>query len=132
MAKNRAVAASFRDPAGFVFEEDGLVKRAVTRHGQRDFDLLESSGLYEALTRKEWLIPHEAQASHDPEFTDVLVPEQLPFISYPYEWCFSQLKDAAILTLEIQLLALEHHRNCTTDAAPPGGTRGGTLQWFNL
>ena len=27
------------------------------------------------------------------------------FISYPYEWSFSQLKDAALLTLEAQAAA---------------------------
>ena len=33
--------------------------------------------------------------------------EKIPFISYPYEWCFSQLKDAAMLTLDLHLAALE-------------------------
>ncbi len=33
-------------------------------------------------------------------------PELIPFISYPYEWCFSQLKNAALTTLEIQKTAL--------------------------
>lgn len=36
----------------------------------------------------------------------VIRPELVPFISYPYEWCFSQLKEAALLTLEIQRRAL--------------------------
>ena len=31
----------------------------------------------------------------------------MPFISYPYEWCFTQLKDAALATLRIQRLALK-------------------------
>lgn len=38
----------------------------------------------------------------------VLKPERIPFISYPYEWSFSQLKDAALATLEIEKIALEH------------------------
>jgi ribosomal protein L11 methylase PrmA len=38
----------------------------------------------------------------------VIQPEQIPFISYPYEWSFSQLKDAALATLEIQKRALEY------------------------
>jgi ribosomal protein L11 methylase PrmA len=38
----------------------------------------------------------------------VLEPEMVHFISYPYEWCFSQLKDAALTTLEIQMAALRH------------------------
>ena len=36
----------------------------------------------------------------------MLKPENVPFISYPYEWCFSQLKAAALLTLELQRRAL--------------------------
>ena len=38
----------------------------------------------------------------------VMEVEQIPFISYPYEWCFSQLKQAALLTLDLHLLALQH------------------------
>ena len=33
-------------------------------------------------------------------------PRELPLISYPYEWCFSQLREAALLTLELQRRAL--------------------------
>jgi hypothetical protein len=33
---------------------------------------------------------------------------QVPFISYPYEWTFYQLRDAALLTLQVQQLALKH------------------------
>ncbi len=38
----------------------------------------------------------------------VIEPELVPFISYPYEWSFSELKDAALLTLRIEEEALEH------------------------
>lgn len=38
----------------------------------------------------------------------VVEPEQIPFISYPYEWCFSQLKDAALLILAVEKNALEY------------------------
>lgn len=37
----------------------------------------------------------------------VLRPELIEFVSYPYEWSFSQLKDAAILTLDAQVLAAQ-------------------------
>ncbi len=37
----------------------------------------------------------------------MILPEQLSFVSYPYEWCFSQLKDAALATIKIQKRALE-------------------------
>ena len=35
-------------------------------------------------------------------------PEIIPFISYAYEWSFSQLQDAALATLAIEKKALEH------------------------
>ena len=34
--------------------------------------------------------------------------ERIPFVSYPYEWTFSMLKDAALLQLDLLLAALEH------------------------
>ena len=39
---------------------------------------------------------------------EIIRPEPVPFISYPYEWCFGQLKDAALATLAIQKTALDH------------------------
>ena len=37
----------------------------------------------------------------------IIKPEPIPFISYPYEWCFSQLQDAALTTIRILKRALE-------------------------
>jgi hypothetical protein len=37
----------------------------------------------------------------------LIQPEIVPFISHPFEWSFSQLKDAALLTLEIHKRALQ-------------------------
>ena len=37
----------------------------------------------------------------------VVRPREVEFISYPYEWAFGQLKDAALLTLDIQAEALK-------------------------
>ena len=55
------------------------------------------------------LVSHEA-ASADLAVTEnvykVIRPERIPFISYAYEWCFSELKDAALATLEVQKRAL--------------------------
>ena len=45
-------------------------------------------------------------AAFDPESAHAVIrPDAIPFISYPYEWCFGQLKAAALRTLEIQQLA---------------------------
>ena len=47
----------------------------------------------------------------------MLPPDRVGFISYPYEWSFGQLQDAAMLTLEIQQRALARGLRCAT-AAP--------------
>jgi len=104
------LAASFRDPSGFLFKHQGTLYRQVNKSYQADYDLLRDSGLYDLLTEKGLLIPHR-EVSLDLARTDdavrILEPELVPFISYPYEWCFSQLKDAALATLRIQRLALK-------------------------
>jgi ribosomal protein L11 methylase PrmA len=101
--------ASFRDPAGFVFERDGGLYRQVNRARAADYDRLIESGLYRDLVDDGLLIAHEevgVEPLRPAEAHRVLRPERIPFVSYPYEWCFSQLKDAALLTLELQRRAL--------------------------
>ena len=68
------------------------------------------SGLYDELVADHLLIPHvevDLRLPDAPVAAAVLRPEQIPFISYPYEWCFGQLKAAALLTLELQRRALK-------------------------
>ncbi|MPZ89236.1 MAG: SAM-dependent methyltransferase [Nitriliruptorales bacterium] len=105
------VAGSFRDPSGFVFTRDGVIHRQVNMIYREEYDLLRSCGLYDALVERGLLIPHaevDVAAAPAPGAYKVLRPEPLDFVAYPYEWCFSQLKDAALTTLDIQDLALEH------------------------
>lgn len=103
--------ASFKDPAGFIFLKDGVYYRQVNNSAAADYDLLMNSGLYEKLVKQKKLIPH-AEVSAPVSDTSVhyktILPEQLSFTSYAYEWCFEQLKDAALTTLQIQKTALEH------------------------
>jgi hypothetical protein len=106
-----AGAASFRDPDGFVFSRDGRIYRHVNVSYQENFDHLISSGLYDSLVGDGLLIPHEEAGgilAQRPSAYKILKPEMVPFVSYPYEWCFSELKDAALLTLAVQRKALEH------------------------
>jgi ribosomal protein L11 methylase PrmA len=104
------VPGSFRDPSGFLFWRDGVLYRQVNRCYSRTYDRLNESGLCEELSRSGQLIEHE-EAGSAAGMTDdaykVLKPRLIPFISYPYEWCFSHLKDAALLTLDIQKKALD-------------------------
>lgn len=104
-----ALASSFRDPSGFVYEREGVLYRQVNEVYRSDYNLLISSGLYRELVDRGLMVEHEEVG---PEFASstgaavVLRPERIPNISYPYEWCFGQLKDAALATLEIQRQAL--------------------------
>jgi hypothetical protein len=110
MKTGEILASSFRDPAGFVFTGLDGVYRQVNHHGRQDYDLLMQSGLYDRLVEKAYLIPHQEIALDSPApglCYKILRPEQVPFISYPYEWSFSQLQDAAALTLRIQKHALK-------------------------
>ena len=102
------LASSFRDPSGFLYRSaEGQLLRFVDASYASEFDHLHSSGLYDALTQAGQLVPHKT-LDIDPKAHTTLAPEELPFISYPYEWCFDQLKDAALLTLDIQTKAIEH------------------------
>ncbi len=108
--KESRVFSSFRDPSGFLFFRDGQLFRQVNKVYQEDFELLINSGLYENLVKKQLLVSHAEVdiPSFEPEKAyKIIQPETVPFISYPYEWCFSQLKDAALTTLKIQKTALE-------------------------
>ncbi len=66
------------------------------------------SGLYADLVGRGLLVEHELVEMQAPGAFAVLKPRQVPFISYPYEWCFSQLKDAAVLTLRVARRALRY------------------------
>ena len=113
-----ALSASFRDPSGFLFRRDGVLYRQVNRAYAQEYTRLMDSGLYARLVKSGQLIAHtESDPSKgsgqifepaDKELAfKVLRPEPIPFISYPYEWSFGQLKDAALLTLSIQKRALK-------------------------
>lgn len=111
MEKPANVPGSFRDPSGFLFTFEGTLYRQINKSYQEDFDLLMKSGLYRRLVKDGLMVPFkEAPASlaQTPDCYKVIRPELVPFLSYPYEWGFSQLKDAALLTLKIQKIALEY------------------------
>lgn len=111
MTNSEREGASFRDPSGFLFRSAGVLLRQINKCYHEDYEYLVNSGLYQKLVNSNLLIPHEesSQAPFDPSISyKVIKPESLTFVSYPYEWSFSQLKDAALTTLKIQKLAFEY------------------------
>lgn len=105
------IGASFRDPSGFVFKREGVLFRQVNFSYKEDYGLLMGSGLYRELTDTGLLIPHkerEGGLAYSQDACKILEPEPVEFISYPYEWCFSQIRDAALALLKIQAIALNY------------------------
>jgi hypothetical protein len=102
------IPCSYRDPAGFVFHDGASYKRIVTSRGDADYSYFINCGLYEELAGAGLVVRHQEEplAGGGGRWARLLVPEQIPYLSYPYEWSFEQLRDAALVTLEIQARAL--------------------------
>lgn len=101
-----SVPSSYKDPSGFMFCQEGINYRQINYSYRDNYDLLMGSGLYASLVSEGLLVSHK-EITVMLDAYKVIKPIQIPFISYPYEWCFSQLKNAALLTLSIQKKALE-------------------------
>lgn len=109
MKEPRPVRGSFRDPSGSLYYIDDVLYRQVNAQYRQDYDHLVKSGLLAELFEAGLLIEHEEvdlSLSATDEAYRVLRPVVVPFISYPYEWSFGQLKAAALLTLTIMRRAL--------------------------
>ena len=107
---NQHDPASFRDPAGYIFSVNGKYYRQINPCYSQDYEKLMSAGLYQKLTEKKLLISHtEIKEVINPLVNGykTILPEQLPFISYPYEWSFDELKDAAITTLRVLKISVK-------------------------
>ena len=107
--------SSFRDPSGFLFWQDGSILRWVEPGYGPTYRRARESGLYARAVEAGLLLPFEegdGAAVRPPgvahEGAAVLRPRQLTLLTYPYEWSFRQLQDAAVATLDLHLLALGH------------------------
>ena len=104
--EQRREFSSFRDPSGYVFVEDKALYRCINSSYFPQYRAF-MNGLYDELIKFNAIIPHqELQAT---ESQILIQPEEIPYISYPYDWSFGELKDAAILTLKIHRRAMRHN-----------------------
>jgi hypothetical protein len=120
MSTHSRLPASFRDPSGFVFLHDDALYRQINAVYKDNYDRLVSSGLYQRLVNAGLLIPHvevSLELARSDDAYKVIQPQVVPFISYPYEWSFSQLKSAALATLEVQKIALEFNMSLKDGSA---------------
>lgn len=98
------LSSSFRDPSGYVFKDNQTIKRVVLPIYFDQYKALQDSGFYKKVIQHGLLIPH-VESKNNNNFIE-LVPKKIPFINYPYEWSFNQLKDAALHTLKLQRYAI--------------------------
>lgn len=101
----RADPGSFRDPASHIVFEGDRVLRLLDDRGLRGWQALSNSDFYARATADGRLIESQA-IDHRGEAAGALEHPLIPFISYPYEWTFSMLKDAALLQLDLLAEAL--------------------------
>ena len=104
--------ASFRDPAARVLRHDGQILRYLTSAALHDFETLSSTRFYREFTESGRLVATErASGAQNLPLSDpwvaVLRHQTIPIVSYPYEWCFSMLQDAALLQLDLLVAALD-------------------------
>lgn len=102
-------SGSFRDPDGYVFWHGERLFRALYQSGAEAYRKFRRSQVakwaeeHHLLTRSWELLPDEWKGFDflPPDIAGVVEQERVPFISYPYEWTFDMLKDAAVVQLEL-------------------------------
>ena len=104
----RPDSGSFRDPSGHVVVESGRVLRWVNASYRPHYDAFHDSEASRLLRERRLLVGYREIEPVPEGAYRLLETEKIPFVSYPYEWSFGQLQAAALLTLDIQLLLLEH------------------------
>jgi ribosomal protein L11 methylase PrmA len=105
------IEGSFRDDWGQVHDVDGRILRSVSPTARPEFEAVEATGFFREAQAKGLLIaadrvPPESVPEELREAALVLEHPRIPVVSYPYEWSFGQLQAAALLHLELQILAL--------------------------
>lgn len=97
---------SFRDPNSSVYMMKDNVERLFSPEGKEEFLHCEASGLFTDLVGRNLLLKYEKSINEQANL--VIRSPIIPFVSYRSEWCFEQLRAAALLTLEIELTALKY------------------------
>ena len=101
---------SFRDDSARVVKIEQKFCRYIFFNYKNEYDHLMISGLYDELVTKELLIDHK-EIDFDPydnEIYKLILPFQIPFQSYPFEWSYIHWKKAILAYLKINLIALKY------------------------
>ncbi|MGD0466162.1 MAG: class I SAM-dependent methyltransferase [Gammaproteobacteria bacterium] len=101
---------SFRDPDGRVFYYQQEVYRTVSVRCSKIIECLLKADFFQRFIQSKDIVDTKILNNDLLRFGDMsecfLQHERIPFITYPHEWSFYMLKDAALLTLHILKEAL--------------------------
>jgi hypothetical protein len=96
---------SFRDPLSQVFVDDRDVLRGLSTGGLREFEAIATAPFFAELLADGSVVDTELlDAGTHPlheRWAGVLRHRRLPVVSYPYEWAFEMLRDAALLQIDV-------------------------------
>lgn len=100
---------SFRDPLSRVFVGDDAVWRGLTEEALADYEAVAGSDFFRAAIERGDVVGTEL--ADDPsvvpgEWAAVLRHQRIDVQSYPYEWTFEMLRDAARLQIQLSRQAL--------------------------
>ena len=104
---------SFRDPAGRIFYKSNKVLRKINESGQDRLKFILDNNILKDSIEKEYLIeskllnPNELKDFDLDNDSTIFEHQKIPYISYPYEWCFYQLKTAALHHLDFHIFLLK-------------------------
>jgi len=104
---------SFRDRHGRVFYGRDTVFRALSSEALQEWEALSATRFFRRFmedgrivgTRRVDGVEFAGLCGQD--WAAFLEHERIPFVTYPYEWSFSMLKEAALLQLDLLAAALE-------------------------
>ncbi len=110
---------SYRDPGSRVFRRNSDVFRALDARAMADWEQLQTTRFFSAGVADGTIVSTERVDVAPPpgEWAGVLRHDAIPIISYPYEWTFSMLRDAALLQLDLMSAALAENM-ILKDATP--------------
>ena len=101
---------SYRDTAARVVKKKTGSYRYIFHEYKAEYDHLMESGLYSELSQKGLLIEHQELEldTDDPKVYKLLLPTQIPFQSYPFEWSYTQWRKSILAYLRINHIALRY------------------------
>ena len=107
-----AEPSSFRDNLGNIFYFENKVIRTINKIGKKNFEFILDKKILEDSISNNFLINTKIVRKDDlpnffSKFEYVVESDFIPYISYPYEWSFEQLKYAAICHLDFQIFLFE-------------------------